>query len=70
VEGALGEVCAGTVLELDPRDPDSIAAAVDRLASDDTLVADLRARGPERAREFTWARSADIHHQAYRQALL
>jgi glycosyltransferase involved in cell wall biosynthesis len=69
VDGALGEVCAGAVLELDPRDPDSIAAAIDRLASDDALVADLRARGPERAREFTWARSAELHHAAYRRAL-
>jgi glycosyltransferase involved in cell wall biosynthesis len=69
VGGALGEVCSGAVLELDPRDVDSIAAAIDRLGSDDALVAALRARGPERAREFTWARSAERHHAAYRQAL-
>jgi glycosyltransferase involved in cell wall biosynthesis len=69
VEGALGEVCAGAVLELDPRDLDSIASAIDRLASDDALVENLRARGPERAQAYTWARSADLHMTAYRLAL-
>jgi glycosyltransferase involved in cell wall biosynthesis len=69
VGGALAEVCAGAVLELDPRDADSIAAAVDRLASDDALVADLGARGPERAKPYTWTRSAELHVHAYEQAL-
>jgi glycosyltransferase involved in cell wall biosynthesis len=69
VLGALGEVCEGAVLELDPLDVDSIAAAIDRLASDDALVADLRARGPQRARDFTWARSAELHLSAYALAL-
>jgi glycosyltransferase involved in cell wall biosynthesis len=68
VRGALGEVCAGAVLELDPLDVDSIAAAIDRLASDDALVADLRARGPERAAAFTWKRSAELHMGAYELA--
>jgi glycosyltransferase involved in cell wall biosynthesis len=67
--GALGEVCEGAVLELDPEDPASIAAAIDTLASDDALVADLRARGPERARAYTWARSAALHVRAYELAL-
>ena len=69
VEGALAEVCGGAVLELDPLDVDSIAAAIDRLATDDELVASLRAGGPERARQYTWARSADLHMGAYEQAL-
>jgi glycosyltransferase involved in cell wall biosynthesis len=69
VRGALSEVCAGAVLELDPLDADSIAAAIDRLATDDALVADLRARGPERARTYTWERSAELHMGAYEQAV-
>lgn len=69
VRGALGEVCSGAVLELDPLDVDSIAAAMARLASDDALVADLRARGPERAGAFTWARSAELHRDAYQLAV-
>ena len=68
VGGALGEVCSGAVLELDPLDVDSIAAAIDRLASDDALVALLRAGGPERARAYTWARSAELHMHAYELA--
>jgi glycosyltransferase involved in cell wall biosynthesis len=66
---ALGEVCAGAVLGLDPDDVASIAAAIDRLAGDDALVADLQARGPERAREYTWKRSASLHLEAYERAL-
>jgi glycosyltransferase involved in cell wall biosynthesis len=69
VGGALREVCAGAVLELDPLDVGSIAGAIDRLASDDALVEDLRARGPERATRYTWERSADMHMDAYRLAL-
>jgi glycosyltransferase involved in cell wall biosynthesis len=69
VDGALAEVCGGAVLELDPRDVDSIAAAIDRLASDDALIDDLRRRGPERAASYTWARSAEAHRDAYRLAL-
>jgi glycosyltransferase involved in cell wall biosynthesis len=69
VRGALAEVCAGAVLELDPLDVDSIAAAIDRLAADDELVASLGARGPERARAYTWARSAELHLGAYEQAV-
>jgi glycosyltransferase involved in cell wall biosynthesis len=68
VGGALGEVCSGAVLELDPSDVGSIAAAIDRLASDDELVADLRARGPERAAAYTWKRSAELHRGAYELA--
>jgi glycosyltransferase involved in cell wall biosynthesis len=67
--GALAEVCAGAVLELDPESVDSIAAAIDALASDDGLVSRLRAGGPERAREYTWARSAELHLGAYEQAV-
>jgi glycosyltransferase involved in cell wall biosynthesis len=69
VRGALGEVCSGAALELDPEDVDSIAAAIDALASDDALVARLGAAGPERARTFTWERSAALHMRAYEQAL-
>jgi glycosyltransferase involved in cell wall biosynthesis len=69
VRGALAEVCGGAVLEMDPEDVDSIASAIDRLASDDALVESLRAGGPERARSYTWARSAKLHLGAYEQAV-
>jgi glycosyltransferase involved in cell wall biosynthesis len=67
--GALAEVCSGAVLELDPLDVGSIAAAIDVLACDDALVADLGRCGPERARAYTWARSAALHMEAYEQAV-
>jgi glycosyltransferase involved in cell wall biosynthesis len=68
-DGALGEVARDAALELDPRDAGSIAAAIDRLASDDALVAQLRARGLDRAAGFTWERSAQAHRRAYARAV-
>jgi len=65
VRGALGEVCGDAVLALDPLDVGSIAAAIDTLARDDALVARLEAAGPERARTYTWERSAELHMRAY-----
>jgi glycosyltransferase involved in cell wall biosynthesis len=67
--GALGEVCGGVALELDPLDVDSIAAAVDALAADEALVDDLRGRGPAHAEQFTWGRSAERHSRAYEHAI-
>src|SRR4051794_12343104 len=68
VRGALAEVCAGAVVELDPESVDSIAGAIDALASDDALVERLRAAGPERAAGYTWGRSAALHREAYGRA--
>jgi glycosyltransferase involved in cell wall biosynthesis len=52
--GALPEV-AGDAAELaDPRDPDELAAALDRLLGDDGRREDLVARGHERVRSFSW----------------
>ncbi len=39
-----------------------------RLLSDPCITADLSARGVERAREFTWSRSAEAHRQVFVEA--
>ena len=69
IRGALAEICAGAAPELDPEDPASIAGAIDALADDDDLVTRLAAAGVERARSFTWSRSADLHMGAYEKAV-
>jgi glycosyltransferase involved in cell wall biosynthesis len=48
---------------------DDVAAALTRVGGDAALQADLRARGLERARAFSWERSARAHLEAYTLAL-
>jgi glycosyltransferase involved in cell wall biosynthesis len=56
---SLPEVCGDAALYFDPLDPGSIAEAVLRLLRQPELRATLRCRGLERARQFTWDRSAE-----------
>jgi glycosyltransferase involved in cell wall biosynthesis len=51
---ALPEVAGDAGLLVNPDDPEEIAAALVRLASDETLCADLSRRGRERALQFSW----------------
>jgi glycosyltransferase involved in cell wall biosynthesis len=55
---ALPEVCGNAALYFDPLDPVSMADAILRLLRQPELRATLRCRGLERARRFTWDRSA------------
>ncbi len=57
---ALPEVCGGAALLVDPLDEDAVAAAALSAARDDELHARLRDAGLERARHFSWARSAEL----------
>jgi len=66
-EGTSTEELAGdAALLVDPRDPTAIAAALERLLTDEELAARLRDAGPARAAEYTWARSAQLVGEAYR----
>ncbi len=55
---ALEEVAGDAALLVDPLDTDALAAAMRRLLSDEAFRGRLRARGLERARQFSWERSA------------
>jgi glycosyltransferase involved in cell wall biosynthesis len=66
---ALGEVVGGAALRVAPGDPAAIADALRRALEDETLRTDARVRGPARAREFTWQRSAQRHAQLYATAI-
>lgn len=59
------EVCGDGAEYFDPRDVRGLAAAIDRVAGDEALRGDLRERGRRRAAEFSWARSARRHVEAY-----
>jgi glycosyltransferase involved in cell wall biosynthesis len=65
---SLPEVAGGAALLASPDDIEALAAALDRVLADEALRADLRARGPERARAFTWRACAEATLAAYRAA--
>ncbi|OGO50734.1 MAG: hypothetical protein A2148_01680 [Chloroflexi bacterium RBG_16_68_14] len=55
---ATAEVAADAAMLVDPRDVAALAQAMGLLLSDETLRAELRARGLERAKQFSWQRTA------------
>ena len=68
--GALPEVVGDAGLLIDPDDPESLAAALERLIGDSDLRATCARRGLERARQFTWTQTARDVRRAYEDALL
>ena len=66
--GSLGEVCGDAALELDPESTESIAAALERIASDEALRERLRAAGLDRAAQFRWNIAARRHTEIYGRA--
>jgi glycosyltransferase involved in cell wall biosynthesis len=55
----LREVAGDAALYFDPLNEDEIASAIERVMSDASLRERLATAGRERAREFTWRRSAE-----------
>ena len=66
---SLPEVAGDAALMFDPRDERAIAAALQRLLGDAALAQDLRGRGLERVRLFTWERTARLTLDSYARAL-
>jgi glycosyltransferase involved in cell wall biosynthesis len=64
---SLPEVAGGAAVLVDPYDVDSIADGLRRVLADPALAAELRRRGLERAREFSWARSVEKTRQVYQE---
>lgn len=60
------EVTDAAALYADPRDPESVAAAVRRVLEDGSLRADLVARGRAQAKKFSWATCAQRTLEVYR----
>jgi glycosyltransferase involved in cell wall biosynthesis len=55
---SLPEVCGDAAIYCDPSDPKNIAESIARVMDSAQLRDQLRCKGLERAREFTWERSA------------
>jgi glycosyltransferase involved in cell wall biosynthesis len=63
---SLPEVAGDAALLVDPRDPDAIADAVERVVADRALADEMRRRGLARAGRFTWDRTAAGYAALYR----
>ena len=66
---SMPEIAADAALLVDPYDADGIRDAMSRLASDSTLRSDLREKGLQRAKDFSWDRCARETHEGYERAL-
>jgi glycosyltransferase involved in cell wall biosynthesis len=66
---ALSEVAGDAALLFDPSDQAAVTDAVRRLLFDESLRRELIERGLDRARQFTWRRTAEATFAAYRAAL-
>jgi len=66
---SLPEVAGEAALLFDPADEHAIATALGRLLSDRALRERLAAAGEQRAREFTWERTAQLTLASYSRAL-
>lgn len=66
---ALVEVTGDAALHADAESVDSIAAAMEKIASNDSLRVTLARRGIERARVLTWKRCAELTRDAYFEVL-
>jgi len=64
---ALPEVVGDAALQVSPLDVEALADAMERLLRDDRLRADLRERGLEQARQFSWEKAArqtvEVYHR-------
>ncbi|MCP3991584.1 MAG: glycosyltransferase family 4 protein [Actinomycetia bacterium] len=56
---ATAEVAAGTARLVDPNDPEAIAAAIEATLAEPEITKQLVAQGRRRAKELTWARTAE-----------
>jgi glycosyltransferase involved in cell wall biosynthesis len=63
---SLPEVVGDAGLLVPPGDPDALAGAMGRVLGDIELAADLRRRGLERAKRFTWEETAARTLAVYR----
>jgi glycosyltransferase involved in cell wall biosynthesis len=66
---ALPELVADSALTVDPEDVDALTDAMRRVVTDPDLAAELRRRGLERSRHFSWLETARRTLDVYQAAL-
>ena len=65
---SLPEVVGDAAERCDADDPDSIAAAIERVVGSEARADELRVRGRARSARFTWDRCAQASYEVYRSA--
>ncbi|BBX17984.1 hypothetical protein MDUV_28440 [Mycolicibacterium duvalii] len=65
--GAIPEVVSDAGVYFDPENAEELCGTLERVAADDGLQTDLRARGYERTTAFSWARCAEDTARIYRK---
>jgi glycosyltransferase involved in cell wall biosynthesis len=66
---SLPEVGGGAALYFEPTDEESIRFAVERLIGDTQLQDDLKRKGTERTKEFTWEKTARQSYTLYKNLI-
>ena len=66
---SLPEVVGDAAVFVDPWSIEDIADGLERALTDQALVADLRAKGLERVKAFSWERSVRAIHAGYLKVL-
>src|SRR5258708_2200223 len=66
---SLPEVAGDAALYFDPASAEELADTIEKLLSSSELQESLRAKGLERARQFTWEESTRKHVELYRRLL-
>ena len=66
---SLPEVAGEAALLVDPHDEEGLAAAMERALMDETLRAEMKAKGLRQAARFTWDRAAKQLLDAFDRAL-
>lgn len=66
---SLPEVVGDAAVLVDPHDTEDMADTLARVLPDQTLAAELRQAGPQRAARFTWARTAEATVGVYHTVL-
>ena len=66
---SIPEVVGGAGILVDATDADDIADGIERVVLSEETSADLRRRGREHSRQFTWDRCAQLTVAAYHEAL-
>ena len=66
---SLPELVGDAAFVVDPTDPDLLAEALQSVLGSPTRARQLREKGIERARRYTWARCARVTAEIYKEAL-
>lgn len=66
---SLPEVGGDAALYFEPKDEESIRFTIERLINDTQLQNDLKQKGSERAKEFTWEKTALQSHALYKKLI-